>query len=74
MARLPEKIATAVLAYVDGRLAAEAGRRSKPLGGELEGMRNARNGDYRILFRVAEDPATIAIVRVAHRAHAYRPR
>lgn len=72
MARLPARVATAVLTYVDERLAANPQRLSKDLGGDLAGVRSARNGDYRVLFRLTED--TLWVLRVAHRAHAYRPR
>ena len=34
----------------------------------------ARNGDYRILLRVDDDPAVLWIIHVDHRAHLYRPR
>jgi mRNA interferase RelE/StbE len=74
MARLPGKIAGAILAYVDGRLAADPRRLSKPLDGDLAGLFTARNGDYRILLRVDDDPAVIWIIHVDHRAHVYRPR
>ena len=74
MARLPGKIAGAVMAYVDARLALDPYRLSKLLSGELRGLRTARSGDYRILLRIGEQPSTIWIVRVDHRAHVYRPR
>jgi mRNA interferase RelE/StbE len=74
MARLPATIAGAVLAYVDGRLAGDPRRLGKPLDGDLAGLVTARNGDYRILLRVADDPAVIRIIHVDHRAHLYRPR
>lgn len=74
MARLPTKVAVAVLTYVDERLAADPHRLSKPLSGDLLGLRTARNGDYRVLLRVTEDPAVVWIIRVDHRAHAYRRR
>lgn len=74
MARLPPKVALAVLTYVDHRLAENPERLSKPLGGGLADLRSARNGDYRVLFRLDADPAVLWIVHVDHRAHAYRPR
>jgi mRNA interferase RelE/StbE len=74
MARLPGKVAGPVMAYVDGRLADDGYRLSKPLGGELAGRRTARNGDYRILLRIDDEPPIVWIVHVDHRAHVYRPR
>jgi mRNA-degrading endonuclease RelE of RelBE toxin-antitoxin system len=74
MARLPGKVAGAVMAHVDGRLSADPHRMTKPLAGELTGTRSARNGDYRILLRIDDEPPIVRIVHVDHRAHLYRPR
>ena len=74
MARLPPKIASVVMIFVDERLAVDPHRLSKPLGGELTGKRTARNGDYRILLRIDDQPPTVWIIHVDHRAHAYRKR
>jgi mRNA-degrading endonuclease RelE of RelBE toxin-antitoxin system len=68
--RLPERVAVAVLTYVNERLARNPQRMSKELSNEFLGRRSARNGDYRILFRITTD--TIVILRVAHRSRAYR--
>lgn len=74
MARLPSRAAVAVLVYVDERLAENPHRLSRPLEGELRGKRTARNGDYRILLRIADEPQVVWILNVDHRAHVYRPR
>jgi mRNA interferase RelE/StbE len=74
MTRLPPKIADAIITYVDSRLSPDPYRRSKPLSGEFEGLRSARNGDYRVLFEIDEPAKRLDIIRVHHRAHAYRPR
>ena len=72
MTRLPPKVALAVMTFVDQRLAANPRRLSKPLTGELGHLRSARNGDYRVLFRLDDDPDVIWVVRVDHRANVYR--
>lgn len=74
MTRLPQRVAMAVMVYVDERLADNPQRLSKPLAGDLAGSRSARNGDYRILLRIDEEQAIVWIMHVDHRAHAYRPR
>jgi mRNA interferase RelE/StbE len=74
LARLPATIAGAILAYVEGRLAGDPRRHGKPLDGDPAGLVTARNGDYRILVRVDDDPAVNWIIHVDHRAHLYRPR
>jgi len=72
VSRLPAKIAGAVLTYVDHRLAVNPHRLSKELGGDLQGLRSARNGDYRVLLRIDDAEAIIWIVHVDHRARVYR--
>lgn len=71
--RLPPRIAAAVIAYVTAALPANPHRMSKSLAGELEGLRSARRGDYRVLFEIDEKAHAIVLLRVGHRAHIYRP-
>ncbi|MFT4010429.1 MAG: type II toxin-antitoxin system RelE/ParE family toxin [Nocardioidaceae bacterium] len=72
--RLPPRIAAAVGEFVTAVLPTNPLRMSKPLGGDLTGLRSARRGDYRILLEAAEGERTIYLLRVGHRAHIYRPR
>lgn len=71
--RLPAKVASAVVEFMTVALVGNPQRLSKPLRGDLEGYRSARRGDYRILIRIDEDKQSVLVVRVDHRAHAYRP-
>lgn len=71
--RLPPRIATAVVEFVTATLPTNPERMSKPLRGELEGLRSARRGDYRVLFSLNEATRTLLVVRIAHRADVYRP-
>jgi mRNA interferase RelE/StbE len=48
-------------------------RLSKTLTGQFEGLRSARRGDYRVIFELDESAHVILLLRVAHRAHVYRP-
>lgn len=73
MARLPSRVALAVMVYVDERLAANPLRLSKPLKGDPQEKRTARNGDYRILIRIDDSPGIVWVIHVDHRAHVYRP-
>ena len=70
--RLPPRIAVAVVEFVTATLPTNPERMSKPLRGELEGLRSARRGDYRVLFSLDEATATLLVVRIAHRADVYR--
>lgn len=71
--RLPERAAVAIVEFITTILTENPARSSKPLTGELEGLRSARRGDYRVLLWIDEDESTVVIVRVAHRADVYRP-
>ncbi len=72
--RLPERVAVAIVEFITGVLPQNPSRLSKPLTGELEGLRSARRGDYRVLLWFREAESTVVVVRVAHRADAYRTR
>ena len=72
--RLPEKVATAVVEFVYGSLAANPPRVGKPLKLHLEGRHSARRGDYRVIYRVHNDQHRVDVIAVEHRSDAYRPR
>lgn len=71
--RLPPRIAVAIVEFVTATLPMNPPRMSKPLQGELEGYRSARRGDYRVLFSLDDAGGVLLVVRIAHRADAYRP-
>lgn len=70
--RLPPRVAGAVVEFVTATLPHDPVRMSKPLRYELAGLRSARRGDYRVLFTLDEDARVLLVVRIAHRADAYR--
>ncbi|WP_250286575.1 MULTISPECIES: type II toxin-antitoxin system RelE family toxin [unclassified Frankia] len=72
--RLPEKVATAVVEFLYGSLAANPHRVGKPLQLQLAGLYSARRGDYRIVYRINTDDHHVDIVAIEHRADVYRPR
>lgn len=73
LARLPPRVAAAIVEFVTAVLPRNPPRMTKPLTGELAGYRSGRRGDYRVIVRL-DDPARIVVLhRVAHRAHVYRP-
>jgi mRNA interferase RelE/StbE len=74
LARLPPRIAMAVVEFVTAALPDNPARMSKPMTGDLEGYRSARRGDYRVILRLDDEAQVVILLRVAHRAHAYRPR
>ncbi len=72
LSRLPGRVVHAVIEFVAGLLAQNSHRLSKPLRDQLEGVRSARRGDYRILLRIDDENHTILIIDIDHRAHIYR--
>ena len=67
--RLPEKVATAAIEFIYGPLASNPQRVGKALRFDLEGLHSARRGDYRIIYRIDE---RVAIIAIEHRADVYR--
>ena len=74
LARLPEKVATAVIEFAYGTLAAAPYRVGGELHFELEGHRSARRGDFGVIYRVEDDEARVYIVVIGHRGDIYRRR
>ena len=74
LSRLPEKIVPALLEGLYGSIARDPWRMSKPLQDELAGLRVARRGQYRIVFRIDERKRLIVVRRIDHRRGVYRSR
>lgn len=74
LARLPAKAAPAIVEFLLGPLTENPRRVGHPLRGELEGLWSARRGPYRIVYEIREDERRIDVLRIDHRADAYRPR
>lgn len=70
--RLPEKIGAACVEFVFGPLADEPNRLGGELRGQLAGLRSARRGAYRIIYRVDDGQHRIDIVHIEHRSKVYR--
>jgi len=74
VARLPEKVASAVVEFLYGSLAANPHRVGKPLKLGLEGLHSARGGDYRVIYRIDDHRRHIDVMANEHRSDIYRPR
>jgi mRNA interferase RelE/StbE len=71
---VPPRVAEPLVAFIFGGLAEQPKRRGKPLQGELTGRWAARRGDYRIVYRLDDDTATMYVLKIARRADVYRSR
>ena len=74
LTRLPEKVATAVIEFLYGSLAASPYHVGKPLKLGLQGLHSARRGDYRVIYRIDIHQRRVTVVAIEHRSEAYRPR
>ena len=64
----------AVFAFLDGPLAESPYRVGKALIGQYEGSYSARRGSFRVIYDIYDDEVLVEVIRVAHRAEAYRSR
>jgi mRNA interferase RelE/StbE len=74
LTRLPEKVPAAVAEFLYGSLAASPHRVGKPLKLGLEGLHNARRGDYRVVYRIDDEQHLVTVIAIEHRSDIYRPR
>jgi mRNA interferase RelE/StbE len=72
LARLPERVAAAIVEFMIGPLLEEPRRAGKPLQRELDGNWSARRGAYRVVYRIDDEASAVRVVRIDHRADVYR--
>jgi mRNA-degrading endonuclease RelE of RelBE toxin-antitoxin system len=68
----PEKVALAVLEFINGPLLENPHRVGEPLRAQLAPAYSARRGTYRVLYLIVEENRTVRVTAVAHRGVAYR--
>ena len=74
LARLPERIAAAVVEFLLGPLCENPRQVGHPLQREFAGLGSARRGAYRVIYEIEDDDRTIDVLRIEHRSDVYRPR
>jgi mRNA interferase RelE/StbE len=74
LARLPERIAAAIVEFVVGPLCDHPRSVGHPLQRELAGLWSARRGAYRVVYEHDDDATIVTVLRIDHRADVYRPR
>lgn len=72
LARLPEKVAAAVVQFLVGPLLQAPKRVGHQLQRELEGCWSARRGAYRVVYELDEATRQVRVLRIDHRADLYR--
>jgi len=74
LARLPDRIAAAVVEFLLGPLCENPQKVGRPLQRELAGLWSARRGAYRVIYEIDEAERFIDVLRIEHRSDIYRPR
>lgn len=74
LAAVPPRYTAAILEFAFGTLGDNPQRVGKLLGGECDGCHGARRGDYRTIYEIHDESDDVVVVRVSHRAQAYRRR
>ena len=74
LAKLPEKVATAVVEFIYGGLAENPHRVGRELSLELTDLHAARRGDFRVVSRIDEKDRSVTVTAIDHRADVYRRR
>lgn len=74
LARLDERSAAAIVAFMLGALVENPRRVGGPLQRELAGFHSARRGAYRIVYEIFQDDHLVVVHRIDHRSTVYRPR
>ena len=69
---MPDKVSAACVEFVFGPLASEPHRLGGSLTGPLSGLRSARRGSYRIVYRVDDEIRRVDVVHIDHRSDVYR--
>lgn len=72
--QLPPRVVPAIIEFVFGPRADNPRRVGKPLRDDFAGLHSAHRGAYRVLYEINDAERAVTVVRVAHRAHAYRDR
>ena len=70
--QLPLGVASAIWEFLLGPLAENPRRLGKALSGNLAGYHAARRGSYRVVYRIADNPNVITVLRIDHRRTVYR--
>ncbi len=72
LAKLSEKVATAVGEFIYGGLADDPRRVGRALHLELTGLHAARRGDFRVVYRIDDERRQVTVTAIDHRADIYR--
>ncbi len=71
--QVPPRVVPAIIEFLYGALADNPHRVGRALRDDFAGTYSAHRGPYRVLYKINEVDHTVTVIRIAHRAQAYRP-
>lgn len=71
--QVPPRVVPAIIEFLYGPLADNPHRVGGALRGDFAGLHSAHRGPYRVLYEISEEHHAVTVMRIAHRAQAYRP-
>lgn len=74
IAKLPTRIARAVLEFCTGPLAENPYRVGKPMLADMTGLYSARRGEYRTIYSIQDEKVVVEVTYVRRRSAVHRPR
>ncbi len=74
LGRLSEGTAAAIVEFMLSALVENPHRVGGRLQRELAGLHSARRGAYRVVYEIDDDQHAVIVLRIDHRANAYRSR
>jgi mRNA interferase RelE/StbE len=69
--KLDKTTAKKILNRIETYLARDPKELGKPLKGDFQGYWRYRWGDYRVIYRIAEQEILIIVLRISHRKEVY---
>ena len=69
--KVDKPVVRTILKRIETHLAADPHGLGKPLTGEFQGSWRYRWGDYRVIYRIAEQEILIIVLRIGHRKNVY---
>ncbi len=71
MERLDRPARKRILNKIEKHLAKNPKELGRPLAGQFQGLWRYRVGDFRVIYKVAEEEILIIVARVGHRKNVY---
>jgi len=69
--KLDKSVVKKIISRIETYLAQDPKGLGKPLKGDFQGYWRYRWGDYRVIYRIAEEEILIIVLRISHRKEVY---